>query len=121
MNNTKSILLIIGIVIISLFSCLTKENHKAELTESEMFKIMKNYITVKDTALSVEITRDSAYKLGVSLAFYDTLMANVIRGNKMVKNASSNDDYIGSLNDYKNDSIIRFKKGNQAVSDKNPQ
>lgn len=98
----------------SLSSCKTSINNSTKnLTEKEMSSVLKSHITLKDTMIVIEISRDKANKLGVSNAYYDTLVANVNRGNEMIKETLKEDNAVVSLVDMKNDTVLHIRKGNQ--------
>ena len=84
-----------------------------KLTDGEMSAILKKHITLKDTMIVIEVSRDEANKLGVSYAFYDTLVANIDRGNKMVKETLKADNAVVGLVDMKNDTVLNIRKGDQ--------
>ncbi|MBP6662478.1 MAG: hypothetical protein KA172_05270 [Paludibacter sp.] len=98
----------------SLSSCKTSINNSTKnLTEKDMARVLKSYITLKDTMILIEISRDRANKLGISNAYYDTLVASINRGNKMIKETLKEDNAVVSLVDMKNDTLQHIRKGDQ--------
>jgi len=63
--------------VFSLSSCHAGGDTTKKLTDTEMSAILKKHITLKDTMVVIEISRDEANKLGVSNPYYDTLVANI--------------------------------------------
>lgn len=92
----------------------SNENDKQiKLTESEMSDIMKLHIILDDSNYVIDISKEDAYKAGVTNAFYDSLLVNISRGNKMIEETLKAKDAVVSLVDMQNDSIIVIRKGNQ--------
>jgi hypothetical protein len=99
--------------VFSLSSCHAGGDTSKKLTDTQMSAILKKHITLKDTMIVIEISRAKANKLGISNAYYDTLVANINRGNNMVKETLKAKDAVVGLYDLKNDTALTIRKGNQ--------
>jgi len=116
--NFKTSLLSGSVVILliafSVTSCnANREDSKRKLTEKEMSAIIKKHITLKDTLYVVDISRYKANKLGISNEFYDTLIINIKRANKMLKQTLKEKDAVIGITDMKNNKEFEIRKGNQ--------
>jgi len=105
---------VILLIALSVTSCnANREDSKRKLTEKEMSAIIKKHITLKDTLYVVDISRYKANKLGISNEFYDTLIINIKRANKMLKQTLKEKDAVIGITDMKNNKELEIRKGNQ--------
>jgi hypothetical protein len=105
---------VILLIALSVTSCnANREDSKRKLTEKEMSAIIKKHITLKDTLYVVDISRHKANKLGISNEFYDTLIINIKRANKMLKQTLKEKDAVIGITDMKNNKELEIRKGNQ--------
>jgi len=116
--NFKTSLLSGSVVILLIALSVTycnanREDSKRKLTEKEMSAIIKKHITLKDTLYVVDISRYKANKLGISNEFYDTLIINIKRANKMLKQTLKEKDAVIGITDMKNNKELEIRKGNQ--------
>ena len=76
-----------------------------------MDTLLSKNLTLKDSTYSLDISKEEAIKMGISVQYYNDAVVNLKRVNAMLKETFKEKSYTVTLYDYKNHKQVIYKKG----------
>ena len=117
----KNIVISIAIILLTIISFQSCENSSDKTNnvniKKEIYRKLCKHIVLNRTTYMyhVKISREDASKLGITNEFYDELVRDLGRMNKLTKEVLKAKNYSLSLKDYQNDTTLVINKGDIVV------
>ena len=109
MKNAFGIILCAVVFFLGLTSCSEKPSFK--ITDGVMDTLISKNLTLKDSTYSLDISKEEAIKMGISVQYYNDAVVNLKRVNAMLKETFKKKSYTVTLDDFKNHKQVIYKKG----------